>query len=162
MLDSWSNFWGSAQYVRHSHRLWIGSCHLGIRLLCRACPFLATIRRWTRFPGSAGGPNPAGGFWPRCGERFCRKRQTGSVLHNHQECTSSSHPRSAGEWEAGAGCVAPCWIQAFLRSYALEKQGISAWRLYGRVKRAAVRRLFFFAVARKLKQYCLFDFQWNG
>lgn len=31
--------------------------------------------------------------------------------------------------------------------------------VYGRVKRAAVRRLFFFAVARQLKQYCLFDFQ---
>jgi len=30
---------------------------------------------------------------------------------------------------------------------------------YGRVKRAVVRRLFFFAVARQLKQYCLFDFQ---
>ena len=123
MLDSWSNFWGSAQYVRHSHRLWIGSCHLGIRLLCRACPFLAAIRRWTRFPGSAGGPNPAGGFWPRCGERFCRKRQTGSVLHNHQECASSSHPRSAGEWEAGAGCVAPCWIQAFFKKLCFGKTG---------------------------------------
>ena len=30
---------------------------------------------------------------------------------------------------------------------------------YGRVKRAVVRRLFLFAVARQLKQYCLFDFQ---
>lgn len=37
----------------------------------------------------------------------------------------------------------PVGYRLFLRSYALEKQGISTWRLYGRVKRAAVRRLFF-------------------
>ena len=65
-------------------------------------------------------------------------------------------------WESerpGPVASPPVGYRLFLRSYALEKQGISAWRLYGRVKRAAVRRLFFFAVARQLKQYCLFDFQ---
>jgi len=80
--------------------------------------------------------------------------------------------------------AAPCWIQAFFNKLCFGKTGyismaapsvgrrscagqreaaalISQSRrwFYGRVKRAAVRRLFFFAVARQLKQYCLFDFQ---
>ena len=44
-----------------------------------------------------------------------------------------------------------------IRAAALISQS-RRW-FYGRVKRAVVRRLFFFAVARQLKQYCLFDFQ---